>query len=174
MKERPMPTRVIALLAAIVIGGALAPAHAANADKAGHVYTDITPAELQTVLGGLGFTTAPYTQRTDDTPELMGTVNGINYSILFYRCDKSESRHCNVYQYWAKFTGLTVTPDQVNQWNRDTWLGVAYLGSDGAVRLVITQRVEGGTTKANIASVMADWQGVLKKFTGYIGFNKGS
>ena len=167
-----MITRAIALLVATLIVGAVAPTDARSAEKAGRVYTSISPAELEAALSALGFATSPYTQRSDDTPELMGAIDGLNYSILFYRCDKSEGPRCKVYQYWAKFTGLSVTADQINQWNRDTWLGTAYLGTDGGVRLVITQRVEGGTTKANIASVANDWQAVLKKFTGYIGFSK--
>jgi hypothetical protein len=167
-----MITRVIALLAATLIVGVLAPVDARSAEKAGHVYTSISPAELEAALSELGYATSPYTQRTDDTPELMGAIDGLNYSILFYRCDKSEGPRCKVYQYWAKFTGLSVTVDQLNQWNRDTWLATAYLGTDGAVRLVVTQRVEGGATKANIASVMGDWRAVLKRFTGYVGFAK--
>jgi hypothetical protein len=167
-----MISRAIALLAAALIVGVVASSGAQSAEKAGRVYTSISPAELEATLSELGFATSRYTQRSDDTPELIGAVDGLNYSILFYRCDRSEGPRCKVYQYWGKFTGAPVTAEQVNQWNRENWLGTAYLGTDGAVRLVITQRVEGGTTKANIASVMGDWRAALKRFTGYIGFGK--
>jgi len=167
-----MIVRTIIVLAAILIGGTLPSADAASGDKTRSVYTQVGPVELGSALADLGFATTRYTQRKDDTPELIGTVDDFNYSILFYRCDHSEGPHCTVYQYWAKFTGVSVTAERLNQWNRDTWLGVAYLGTDGAVRLVITQRVEGGTTKTNVASVMSDWRSVLTKFTDYIGFRK--
>jgi len=168
-----MIARAITLLAAILIGGGiLATGDARSADKAGHVYNKVGPAEITAALAELGFTTTPFTGRKDDTPELMGAVDGLNYSILFYRCDKKEGPHCTVYQYWAKFTGLSLTAEKINEWNRDTWLASAYLGADGAVRIVLTQRVEGGTTKANIASAMTDWREALKKFTAHIGFTK--
>jgi hypothetical protein len=167
-----MIARVIAVLAVILIGGGmLAPCNAQSADKTGH-YNKIGPAEMIAALADIGVAVVPYTKRTDDTPELMGTVDGLNYSILFYRCDKKAGPHCTVYQYWTKFTGLSITAENLNEWNRETWLATANLGADGAVRLVLTQRVEGGTTKANIAGAMADWREALKKFTGHIGFNK--
>lgn len=120
----------------------------------------------------LGFDPKPYTKRADDTPELMGTIDGVNYSVLFYRCDKGTPRRCAVYQFWAKFTGIAITAEKINQWNRDTWLAAAYLGDDGAVRIVLTQRLQGGVTEANFAGILKDWREVLPRFVTFIGFKK--
>ena len=165
-----MPIRLVASCAYLLVLLA-APPLALVAQARGPVYDRITPAEFQGIMHRLGYALKPY-KRSDDIKELIGSVEGLNYSVLFYRCDNAAQPHCGVYQYWAKFSGLPVTAQTMDAWNRKTWLSVAYRGDDGAVRLTLTQRVEGGVAEGNFAAVAKDWRQALAEFVDFIGFKK--
>jgi hypothetical protein len=77
------------------------------------------------------------------------------YQILFYDCTGGAA--CKSIQFRAWFKHLTDIPvNEVNEWNRTSRLGRAYLDSDRDPTIEHNVRLEGGITPAHLRAER-DW-----------------
>lgn len=136
--------------------------------SAGPVVERVTNTDLGTVLDQLGFTYELGTDRQGD-PMIQGSISGQPIEIYFYRCDKNVTpRRCLDVQFHSVFSG-GVSPEQINNYNRDNRFGQAYFMTDGRVGLDMSATFQGGVARDHIKEVVDWWKVTVTNFRQRIG-----
>lgn len=97
-------------------------------------------------------------------PQVTSSINGLNYVILFYGC--TDNVDCLDIQFRATFqTEGTVSDGMLHDWNRDYFIGKAYLNDSGSA--VIEHAVVGvdGMSRDNFERILWRWDRALSSFT---------
>ena len=88
-------------------------------------------------------------------PLITATYEGSRYVVLFYGCQAHKA--CNGIQYRAWYDLDAKVPlEPINQWNRTSLLGRAYVDGDGDPTIEHTVRLKGGVTLGHIKEER-DW-----------------
>lgn len=150
-----MLKKPIVLLAALLVGIAFM-AKAADGD----IVDATNPETVRDIASGYGSATLD-TDNTGD-PMIVGRLDGTKYGIYFYGC--KEGKKCRSVQFSAGWAGSKVTLEQLDEWNRTTRFGKAYLDKDGDPRLEMDVNLDGGVTRKNFDDWVDWWKVSLKGF----------
>ncbi len=89
-------------------------------------------------------------------PRITGRIDGQKYTILFYGC--VNGKDCDDIQFYTYWTGgRNVTLDKINEWNRNTKFGKAYLDTDGDTTLEMTVNIDYGVSAKNLENNFSWW-----------------
>lgn len=150
-----MLKKPLALLAALAFAAAF------TVQAADDSIVDATnPALIKNIASGYGSATLD-TDSVGD-PMITGRLDGTKYGIYFYGCN--DGKNCRSIQFSAGWAGTKVTLADLDEWNRTTRFGKAYLDKDGDPRLEMDVNLDGGVTRKNLDDVVDWWQVSLKGF----------
>lgn len=104
-----------------------------------------------------------------DTPRLMtdevgdplvhAQADGTHYSVIFYDCETPEEKGktCGAMQFrtWYRLD-VPLSASEINEWNRLSRLGRAYLDDDGDATIEYNVRLQGGVTPQHLRE-QRDW-----------------
>jgi hypothetical protein len=102
------------------------------------------------------FGTASLDKDSLGDPKITGRIDGQKYSIHFYGC--VNGKDCDdivFYTYWTG--GRNVTLDKINEWNRNTTFGKAYLDTDSDIALEMTVNIDYGVSTRNLEDNFSQW-----------------
>jgi hypothetical protein len=124
----------------------------------------ITGPEFQTLLKRLGEDTVLRADSGGD-PELDGKVDGANFVILFYGCNKDKERRCFSYQYYVAYRGVGAErAAAINEYNLTKRFGAAGINADGTAELRLSVIIDGGVTEQNFANWFELWKLAVAEF----------
>ncbi|MDA0962103.1 MAG: YbjN domain-containing protein [Proteobacteria bacterium] len=97
-------------------------------------------------------------------PQVTSSINGLNYVILFYGCTDNTS--CEDIQFRATFqTEGSVSRDILHDWNRDYFVGKAYLSDSGSAVIEHAVVSVDGMSRSTFERVLWRWDRALTSFT---------
>ncbi|WP_118132570.1 YbjN domain-containing protein [Oceanicella sp. SM1341] len=106
---------------------------------------------------------------SEGDPHIKSGAAGVNYDIDFYGCTEGES--CDTICFTAGFDLENgSTPDVVNDWNSNEFIGPAYLDSELDPYLDYCVVGVNGMQAEGFSSVLDNWSRALGDFQGKIGF----
>ena len=158
--------RSVAALAAAVALGASAPAAA----QAVSPQPGVAIADVSAWIASKGGDVQPV-QRQGDEVWLTVKDGELTWLVFFYGC---ENDVCADLQYSASFTNPAITPQMVNDWNRDHRFLKAFHapGADGAPATAVVQYdlllQPGGVEQLNDPTGV--WVGLLPEFARHVGY----
>lgn len=121
------------------------------------------PETLTRVLEGLGHSAEIGVDSVGD-PQVTSSINGLNYVILFYGC--TDNTDCEDIQFRATFqTEGTVSRDLLHDWNRDYFIGKAYMNDAGSVVIEHAVIAVDGMSRENFERILWRWDRALTSFT---------
>lgn len=96
---------------------------------------------------------------TDDLgdPMIVGTIDGIRYVGYFYGCTKG-GHGCSSLQLRATWSVDYVSLEHINEWNRTTRFGKAYIEADGDAALEMEINLDFGVTRDNLNDTFDWWR----------------
>ena len=110
-----------------------------------------------------GFGSARIGKAADDTPMINGRIDGTRFAVYFYECN-DEKVACRSVSFSASWATKDVTLEAVNEWNRASRFGRAYLGTDGEPVLEYDVNLFGSVTETNFEDSVDWWRIVLQSF----------
>ncbi len=124
-----------------------------------------TPEAVLSVAQQFG---SAYVDATDNEgrPMIGGTIDGVNYGILFYGCEGTVG--CDSLQFYATFEPPPDALQFVNTWNYDKRFASAYQRDDGTVVLNYSVNIDYGVSQANAEDSFDIWSLLLGQFTNRI------
>ena len=153
-----MPRALRPLLAVAAITAALSTADAAPDGKKVIDRVDAeTLVDMFEAVGG----EATASQDAAGDPTVAGMLEGVRVGVYFYGCRGKPA--CPLIQlraFWDESAPLTL----LNEHNRGTLLGRAYLDKDGDPTLEWTSRLEGGVTIDHLRSEVVWFQKAIRDF----------
>ena len=126
------------------------------------------PETIARALEDMGHAAEMGVDSTGD-PQVTSSINGLNFVILFYGC--TDNADCQDLQFRAMFqTEGSVSHDMLHDWNRDYFIGKAYLNDSGEA--VIEHAVAGvdGLSRDSFERILWRWDRALTSFTEVIGW----
>lgn len=112
-----------------------------------------------------------YGSATMETPtELVGRTGGINYWVYFLNCGDGGTG-CEDVRFYTAFCNYKTSMEAINEWNRETRWGRAYLDSELDAALDYDLNLVHGVSRANLDSTWDVWSTVLGLFVEHIGFD---
>jgi hypothetical protein len=103
-----------------------------------------------------GFGTASLDKDILGDPRITGIIDGQKYTIHFYGC--LNGKDCDDIQFYTYWTGgRDATLDKINEWNRKTRFGKAYLDTDGDTALEMTVNIDYGVSTKNLEDNFSWW-----------------
>jgi hypothetical protein len=105
-------------------------------------------------------------------PEIVSAVDGLNFVIFFYDCNKAAPGKCLSYQFWAGFRDLNppITLEKLNDWNeKQRWTMCSTEGT-GRVRLKMSVNPRGTHLEQNFRNWFTWWERSLSDFKRHINF----
>ena len=134
------------------------------------VYPDITGPELQELLQDWGYRAALSTDGVGD-PKIETSTQGLRFTIYFYGCDQAAVRTCRSLTFRAGFDledgfGLA----SINDWNRGSRAGMAYLDEEDDPILEMHVNLDGGASADLLKDWMFWWDKALGEFVEVIGW----
>ena len=119
--------------------------------------------DLETILDvAKGFGSASLDKDSQGDPVIQGRSDGIKYSINFYDCKPDVG--CWDMQFMAGWSNVKVSLDAINDWNRETRYGKAYLDKDSDPNLKMAVNVKHGVSRKNLEDTFDWWFVALKDF----------
>ncbi len=171
-----LPRLWAAALAAAIILPPPAPVQAQNVKRtiAAGVMQAATADDLVAALRAAGASdletgTDPY-----GDPLVDGSYEGLNFSVVFYKCDRAELQACGQLQYRVSFDmGLPAAESEalMQAWNRAWIFGKAYVDESGDLLLEHPTYLSGGVTADNLRRNADLWLEMLPDFAAHIGWN---
>ncbi|MEM9754546.1 MAG: YbjN domain-containing protein [Pseudomonadota bacterium] len=98
-----------------------------------------------------------------DLPSVSGTIDGVNYAILFYGCEAGDVG-CDSLQFFASFDAPDNSLDFVNQWNFDRRFAAVYRRTDGVLVINYNVNIDFGVTQQNFRDTYDIWSILLTEF----------
>lgn len=99
-------------------------------------------------------------------PMLVGSINGVNYVAYFYGCTKG--RDCSSIQLRATWSIDFVSLEHINEWNRTTRFGKAYVEEDGDAALEMEVNLDFGVTRDNLEDTFDWWRIGLEEYVEHL------
>jgi len=120
-----------------------------------------TPSAMLGVAQQFG---SAYIDAPDDQgrPVIGGTIDGVNYGILFYGCEGDVG--CDSVQFYATFEPPANPLQFVNDWNYDKRFAAAYQREDGSLVLNYNVNIDFGVSQANAEDTFDIWSILLGQF----------
>lgn len=109
-----------------------------------------------------GYGSATLKKDSSNDPFISGRIAGTKYGIIFYGC--SNGKDCNHIQFAAGWSGVEVSMDDINAWNRDKKFGKAYIDKDGDPRFEMAVNLDYGVTQRNLDDTFDWWTKILAGF----------
>jgi len=119
------------------------------------------PDEIMNIAKGFG--SARLKKDSGGDPLITGRIDGTRYQISFYGCD-SEGKKCDDIKFGTAWSGIEVSLEEINEWNRGKRYGVAYLDNDGDPNIDMPVNIDFGVTSENLEDSFNYWTKVLKLF----------
>ena len=120
------------------------------------------------VMADAGYQTTRSTD-AEGMPKLDGDIDGWSFSVYFYGC---RGTLCDAIQFAAGFDEDQPMDQRIiNDWNRNTRFGRAYLDEEGDPWVEYDINMEGdGVSVSNFNESLAYWDTIVKQFTNHIGW----
>lgn len=99
---------------------------------------------------------------SEGRPAIAGTIDGLNYGVLFYGCEGNVG--CDSLQFYASFTGYENSLEFINSWNYDKRFASAYRRPDGSVVLSYDVNIDFGVTATNVEDTFDIWSILMGQF----------
>ena len=93
---------------------------------------------------------------------ITGRMAGIKYHVFFYRC--TDGKECENIQFSAGWSGYSVSAAQLQDWNRQSLFGKAYLDDVGDPILEMAVNLNHGVSRQNLDDTFDWWKVVLQEF----------
>lgn len=103
---------------------------------------------------------AKLTKDTFGDPLIETSASGYDYRIVFYGCTDNKAYSSLRFVIWFQDDG-TNTPALANKWNKDNRFIQMAAQDDGRLTVAYDLSTTGGINKANFASAVDWWQGML-------------
>ncbi len=100
-------------------------------------------------------------------PMIVGTIEGLYYFAYYYGCN-DDGTGCNSIQLRATWTVDSISLEHLNEWNRTTRFGKAYVESDGDVALEMEVNLDFGVTPNNLDDTFDWWRIGLIEFAEHL------
>ena len=142
----------IAAMAVMAMAPTAAPAQSVNANAPGTVVAALDSAGLSGQMRNAAG--APPIIETD--------IEGVKFLIMFNNCADGQS--CQDLQLRASFAATGITADMLNSWNRQTFVGKAYLSTDGNVVLEHPSIGVDGMSRYAFERSLIGWNSALTGF----------
>lgn len=116
-----------------------------------------------------GFGSATLEQDAYGDPKITGRIDGHKFNLYFYGCD--DNRNCSDLQFAAAWAGQDVSLRRINEWNKTTRYGKAYLDSDGDPTLEMTVNLKYGVSRDNFDDTIDWWKLAMSEFVEHLNAN---
>ncbi len=125
------------------------------------------PQSVANALSAAGYSAELGTDEYGD-PKISSNYDGINFTIYFYGCDDGSA--CQDLQFRASFQTDRINHTQMNTWNRDKFMGKAYVTDNGSS--IVEHPVAGvdGMSRYAFDRTLRRWESVLDGFVEAIGW----
>ena len=110
-----------------------------------------------------GFGAARIGRSGDETPMIDGRIDGTPFAVFFYECN-DEKAECRSVSFSARWAVSGISLETVNEWNRVSRFGRAYLDGEGRPVLEYDVNLFGSVTEANFEDYVDWWRIVLESF----------
>jgi hypothetical protein len=107
-------TKPARFFTAILTGAMISSASAAISHADSKLVDARDPNRILEIARGYG--TANPDVAADDTPMIIGRMDGTRYNIFFYYCD-GENENCKSIQFYAGWTDIDMSLKALNEWN---------------------------------------------------------
>ena len=105
-----------------------------------------------------------------EVPYVASAMEGAEFDISFHHCGE-DGTDCFTMIFYASFIlDARTPPATLDRWNREEFIGRAYLSEDGASVIEHFVVVEGGMTPENFEAVLGWWGYALDRYMEHIGF----
>lgn len=149
-------TRAAAIAAALILTPAAASAQ--------QIYESVTGDDLVEILTEVGYTAELGVDNVGE-PMINGQIEGVAYTLFFYRCNDETPKQCLDLQFNSEFAfQKPVTLEMVNAYNTNNRFGQAYIDKDGRTSLDMSVTVQGGLTRQAIKENIDWWKVALTSF----------
>ncbi|EIC22898.1 YbjN domain-containing protein [Thiorhodovibrio frisius] len=156
----------VVLRAAILTAAFVTPAVAADSP------TIIDANSLDAILGlAKGFGSAELDTDGVGDPMISGRTNGIKYGIYFYGCE--EAKDCKDIQFVSGWTGVKLSLEKINEWNRTQRFGKAFIDEEGDPGVRFPVNIRYGVTSENMEDTIDWWAVIVKSFKEFMDENEG-
>jgi hypothetical protein len=109
-----------------------------------------------------GYGSAKLGTDSSGDPKITGRIDGTKYGVYFYGC--KDGKNCDDIQFAAAWSGVSVSLEEINEWNRNKRFGRAYLDSDGDPSLLMSVNIDYGVTEENLDDTFNWWKRVLEQY----------
>jgi len=124
------------------------------------IITARTPDDILNIAKGFGY--AKLEKDSQGDPKVSGRIEGTAYGVYFYGCTNGEN--CNDVQFAVGWSGVKVSMDRINEWNRTKRYGKAYLDKEGDPILEMVVNLDHGVTVKNFEDTFDWWIKAMKQF----------
>jgi hypothetical protein len=111
---------------------------------------------------------ADLSRTSDGNPMIEGKMDGILYQVFFLNCTKGK--RCEDINFYAGFTDLRPTLEEINDWNANKRFGRAYIDDVKDPNVEMDVDLVAGVTVDYIDSQFSLWKLVLTQFMDHIGY----
>ena len=109
-----------------------------------------------------GFGSAALETDSEGDPKIVGRIDGTRYGLFFYGC--KANKDCDDIQLNAAWSGVEVTNEDLNNWNRKARYSKAYLDNEGDPVLEMTVNLDHGVSARNLEDSFNWWNRAVKAF----------
>ncbi|WPL12517.1 YbjN domain-containing protein [Thiorhodovibrio litoralis] len=102
-------------------------------------------------------------------PLIIGRTNGIKYGIYFHGCE--EGKECKDIQFISGWSGVKLSLETINEWNRTQRFCKALIDQEGDPGLRFPVNIRYGVTSENMEDTMDWWAVIVKKFKKFMDEN---
>jgi Putative bacterial sensory transduction regulator len=133
------------------------------------VYTGVTGREMRELMQRFGYRVRLGKDGSGD-PLLETTLDGTEFKVYFYGCDRAATRTCGSIQ-----LAVVLRPKnpqdaaRINAWNREQRHGKAFRRKNGDVVLHMNINIRHGVTIGNLRVWLDWWRLGLRGFKRYVG-----
>lgn len=148
----------LALGAAIVFSATPAQAELVSAKN---------PAAIKAIVESQGWP-AKLISKADEDPYIESNRNGLKFLVLFMNCE--DHKNCKTLQYYMGFNDAKdVSPDRLNEWNKEKRFARAYRDDEGDPVLEMDVDLDfAGLPRENIGETFNTWASLMDSYREFI------
>ena len=133
------------------------------------VYTAVTGREVRELMQRFGYLVR-LSKDSGGDPLIETTLDGTQFKIYFYGCDRAATRTCKSIQIVAALRPRNPqNAVRMNAWNREQRHGKAFRRKNGDVVLHMNINIQHGLTIGNLRVWLDWWRLGLRGFKRYVG-----
>lgn len=113
------------------------------------------------------YSDATLSKDSQGDPIIKGKTKGVNWSLLFYGCEKNAA--CTSVQFYYGFEA-SPKPNmaRVNQWNEGKRFARAYIDKDGDPNITYDVELKNGVSLANFDASVSRWVDLMSDFKSFV------